>query len=94
MFTRFHFDGDDVHVENVQDVEAILENNKILRDQRQTRTDGLKHVASIPDIVSIRWLNEEYMRGNVNLRMFTLEWDELVTRKLNDPAWKYLRTDK
>jgi len=94
MLTKFHFDGDDVHVENIQDVESILEHNKILRDQRQTKTDGLKHVASIPNIVSIQWLNEEYMRGNVNLRMFTPEWDELVTRKLNDPAWKYLRTDK
>ena len=94
MFTKFHFDGQDVHVENIQDVEGILERNKLLREQRQTKTDGLKHVASIPNVVSIQWLNEEYMRGNVNLRMFSPEWDELVTRKLNDPAWKYLRTDK
>ena len=94
MLTRFHFDSGDLHVENIQDVEGILENNKILRDQRQTKTDGLKHVASIPNVVSIKWLNEEYMRGNVSLRMFTPEWDELVTKKLNDPAWRYLRVDR
>jgi hypothetical protein len=95
METKFHFDQDSLTVENVQDVEGILENNKFLRNHAsQPKTDGLKHIASIPNVVLVQWLNEEYMRGNIGLKMYSKEFDELVERKLNDPAWKYLRTDK
>jgi len=93
MLTRFQFDNGDLHVENVQDVEAILERNKTLREHTQ-KTDGLKHVASIPNVILVKWLNEEYMRGNIGLRMYSKEFDELVERKLKDPEWKYLRVDK
>jgi hypothetical protein len=44
-------------------------------------------------VILVRWLNEEYARGNVQLRMFTREFDELVATKLRDPDWKFLRTD-
>jgi hypothetical protein len=30
----------------------------------------------------------------VALRMFTREFDELVAKKLRDPDWKFLRTDR
>lgn len=80
-------------VEQIQDVEPILERNHILRSIPQ-KSDWGRHVASIPNIILTKWLNEEYARGNKNLRMFTPEFDELVERKLQDPDWKYLRTDR
>jgi hypothetical protein len=36
-------------------------------------------------VILLRWLNEEYVRGNTQLRMFTREFDELVAKKLRDP---------
>jgi hypothetical protein len=78
---------------SVQDVEPILERNHALRGEPQ-RSDWGRHVASIPNVILVKWLNEEYARGNLALRMFTAEFNELVARKLNDPEWAYLRVDK
>jgi hypothetical protein len=80
-----------------QDVAPILERNKLLRNMPQPprrRGDWGRHVATIPNVILVRWLNEEYARGNVSLRMFSKEFDALVARKLADPDWKFLRTDK
>jgi hypothetical protein len=82
----------DLAVRHVQDVEPILERNKELRSQRQ-RSDWGRHVAEIPNVILTRWLNEEWARGNVSLRLFGPEMDALVDRKLKDPEWAYLRTD-
>ena len=75
-----------------QDVEPALERNKALRSLPQA-SDFCRHVASIPNVIVVRWLNEEYARGNTALRMFTAEFNALVARKLRDPDWAYLRTD-
>lgn len=80
-------------LERVQDIEDIIENNKKLRTEDQD-SDWGRHVASIPNIIMERWLNEEYAKGNTSLRMFTKEFDELVALKLKDPDWAFLRTDK
>jgi hypothetical protein len=42
----------------------------------------------------LQWFNEEHARGNTDLRMYSEEWDRLVMKKLDDPDWAYLRTDK
>jgi hypothetical protein len=76
-----------------QDVEPILERNRALRSEAQ-RSDWGRHIATIPNVILLRWLNEEYVRGNTQLRMFTREFDELVAKKLRDPDWKFLRTDR
>jgi hypothetical protein len=76
-----------------QDVEPILQRNAQLRSERQ-RGDWGRQVATIPNVILLRWLNEEHARGNSGLRMFTSEFDALVARKLADPQWKYLRTDR
>jgi hypothetical protein len=74
-----------------QDVEPILARNARLRREPQ-RGDWGRHVASIPNVVLVKWLNEEHARGNTGLRLFTREFDELVARKLADPDWAYLKT--
>ena len=76
-----------------QDVEPILDRNHALRCEPQ-RSDWGRHVATIPNVILVRWLNEEYARGNTQVRIFTKEFDELVASKLEDPDWAYLRTDK
>ena len=75
-----------------QDVEPILDRNKALQGEPQA-CDWGRHVASVPNVILVQWLNEEYARGNTGLRMFTAEFNELVARKLRDPDWRFLRTD-
>jgi len=94
--TKIHLDsnGQDLAIEHIQDVEPILERNKALRTLEQTKTDGLREVAEIPAVTLIKWLDEEHAKGNTGLRMFSAEFDLLVKKKLQDPDWAYLRTDK
>ena len=75
-----------------QDVEPILERNKELRSMEQ-KSDWGRHIASIPNVIITKWLNEEWASGNTELRPFTKPFDELVAKKLRDPEWAYLRTD-
>jgi hypothetical protein len=76
-----------------QDVEPILERNRMLRNEPQ-KSDFARHIASVPNVLLVQWLNEEHARGNSDLRMFTPQFYALVARRLADPAWKHLRTDK
>lgn len=85
-------DGRDLIVNTYQDVEDIIEHNKALQTTPQ-KSDWGRHVASIPNNIINQWLNEEWARGNVNLRMAGPEFDAMVARKLRDPDWAYLRTD-
>jgi hypothetical protein len=92
---RIHLDsnGRDLAVEHIQDVEPILERNKVLRTMEQ-KSDWGREIAEIPNVILIRWLDEEHAKGNTSLRLFTAEMDEIIKKKLNDPDWAYLRTDK
>lgn len=80
-----------IAVYSMDDVEPYLEHNKQLRSMDQ-KSDWGRHVASIPNIIMVKWLNEEWQRGN-NVRYLSPEWDLIVARKLKDPEWSYLRTD-
>ena len=95
VLIRPHLDsnGRDLVIEHIQDVEPILECNKESRRDEQ-RGDWGRHVARIPNVVYVKWLDEELARGNTSLRLFTPEFDLIVQRKLNDPEWAYLRTDR
>jgi hypothetical protein len=76
-----------------QDVEPVLERNKAMRGETQ-RHDCARLIADIPAVIIVQWLNEEYARGNTDLRPFTREFNEtVVARKLRDPEWRLLRTD-
>ncbi len=91
--TKIHIDGGKVAVEQIQDVEPILEWNKEARRDEQ-KSDWGRHVARIPNVIYVQWLNEEHAKGNTSLRMFTAEFDLVVQKKLQDPEWAYLRVDK
>jgi hypothetical protein len=87
----FHPDGDKFHIEKVQDVEPILEWNKVARSERQNG-EFSRHKARIPNVIYERWFHE-LAQGNPRIAMFGPEMDEYVERKLKDPEWAYLRTD-
>jgi hypothetical protein len=92
---RPHFDpnGRDLAIEHVQDVEPILHwNHQARRDEQHS--DWGRHVARIPNVIYVKWLSEEHARGNTSIRMFSPEFDLVVQRKLDDPEWAYLRTDR
>lgn len=90
MLTRLSLDRSEklIVAETIQDVEPILEQNKMLRGEAQ-RSDWGRHVASIPNVVLVKWLNEE---GADVLRMGSEEFGAFIRRKLNDPDWAHLRT--
>ena len=89
---RLHLDadGDRLTVEHAQDVAPILERNARLRAERQ-RSDWGRHIASIPNVILVRWMNEE---GANVLAMSSEEFGAFIKRKLDDPDWRYLRVDK
>jgi len=95
MEVRIHLDnnGQDLTIEHRQDVNPIIEANKLARTQEQ-RSDWGREIAEIPNVIYVQWLNEEHARGNTSLRMFSPEFDAIVKKKLYDPEWSYLRTDK
>jgi hypothetical protein len=92
---RPHLDsnGKDLAIEQIQDVAPILEWNRQSRCEEQ-RGDWGRHVARIPNVIYVKWLYEEHARGNAGLRLFTPEFDAIVQKKLENPEWAYLRTDR
>jgi hypothetical protein len=83
----------DLTAHSYQDVEDIIERNKALQSEPQ-RSDWGRHVATIPNNILLAWLNEEWARGNTSLRLLSREFDALIAKKLRDPDWRFLRTDK
>ncbi len=81
-----------IAVVTVDDVEPYLDHNKMLRSMEQTRTDGMKHHASIPPLILVKWLNEQWSQGS-DIRYLSKEFDEIIDRKLKDPEWAYLLVD-
>lgn len=72
-----------------QDVEPIIEMNKKLQNEADYKRGGIKqgwqHVAHIPDIVVMKWLQE-------GIDVMKSEHWPAVRRKLMDPEYRYLRT--
>ena len=82
-------DGD-LTVHHHQDCEPILEHNKALRSLPQ-KSDWGRHIATIPNGVLLKWMLEE---GVPIYGMPAHEWDRFLKKKLSDPQWRDLRTDK
>jgi len=74
-----------------EELQAIRDDN--LRMQNGEKQVGNYRMTSqIPLIFIEKWLNEEWMRGNVGLKLCDEEFDKIIFRKLQDPDWKFLRT--
>lgn len=81
-----------LHFVNVQDVEPILDENR--EERSESQNGDMRRIARIPNTILLQWYYEEINRGNLTLQMYSKEFDEIIARKLNDPDWAYLRTDK
>lgn len=92
-FTRLHLDRGErtITAETVQDVEPILELNKARQNEAPTQSDWGRHIGTIPNVILVKWLYEE---GANVWRMSSDEFGRFIRRKLNDPDWRYLRTDR
>jgi hypothetical protein len=71
-----------------QDLTAIIDRCKAMATHNDgyTPSRDMRRVAFIPDIIAVKWLNEEgwwYLDPNAK---------EQLNRKLNDPDWQHLRT--
>lgn len=73
-----------------QDVEPILDRNKALQGESQ-KSDWGRHIATIPNIVLLKWFNEE---GADVWRLRGDEFGKFIKKKINDPDWRHLRTDR
>ena len=95
VLVRPHFDsnGKDFAIEHIQDVEPILRWNRQARQDEQ-HSDWGRHVARIPNVIYVKWLDEEHARGNTGVRLFTLafqgpDWDYSLV-----PSWLRWRDAK
>lgn len=95
MDVRFHLDsnGRDFAIEHVQDCTEIIDWNAQARADQQP-SDWGRHRARVPHVILVKWLDEERARGNAGIRLFSPEFNAIVERKLGDPEWFYLRTDR
>ena len=74
-----------------QDVEPILDRNKALQNEPQSRRSDFRHIGTIPNVILLKWMNED---GADVMRMNGDEFGKFIRRKLNDPDWRHLRVDK
>lgn len=89
--TTYHYEaeGDKLTLIRTQDVEPILEfNKKLQNDTSLTRTKDLRRVAKIPMIIIEQWLKE-----GLDLFSNDPEMVRKIKQRLNDPAYRFLRTD-
>jgi hypothetical protein len=91
IVTRVHRNRADrsITFERVQSVDGILDDNKRLQGEAQSRKSDFRHVGTVPCVLVEQWLNE----GAPVLRMSSHEFAKFIRRKLDDPAYAYLRTD-
>jgi hypothetical protein len=89
--TTIMLNDGNVEVHSYQDVEEIIEHNKRIAGKQN---GDFRHTATIPNNVLLQWLNEEYARGNVDIRWGSPEFDALIKKKLQDRDWLFLRVDK
>ena len=85
----FHGEGDDFIIEHKQDVEPVLEQNLLERNEFTNYTQkGVEwyHVAHIPAVVEIEW------REKLGINLTTREGQERAFKLLNDLDYRKLRT--
>lgn len=90
----FHWDEatKTARIETLQDVQPILDHNKILRNDDQYTKDGIKrelwHYANVPAVVQLKWI-QQYGIHNDPMKK---ENKKLLFKLLNDRDWCHLKT--
>ncbi len=85
-----HHDGETVAIETKQDLSAIFDITRRLRNEFQGYKDkGDQHFhmyAFIPPMIIDKWRNDH------GIDVFDPDHADRVKKLLNDPDWRYLRT--
>jgi hypothetical protein len=93
VLTTLKMEGRDLLVRSYQDAEDIIEHNKKLASEPQNGKWG-RHIASIPNNVLNQWLQDEWAKGNVSMKLFDEQFNALIKKKLADHDWLFLRVDR
>ncbi len=88
--TTMEVNGGTTVISKSQDVESLLDFNKTKSNElkKEIHSDAYNHVASIPAILQIKWLQEE------GLDIYNPAHAERLKRKLNSNEYRYLRTSE
>ena len=88
--TTMEIKGDKTTISKSQDVTGLLDFNKAKASElgKQIYSDAYNHVASIPAILQVKWLQEE------GLNIYNPDHAERLKRKLNSNEYRYLRTSE
>lgn len=88
--TTMEVNSDKTTVSKTQDVEGLLNLNKIRSNVmgKKINDDAYNHVASIPATLIVKWLQEE------GLDIYNPDHAHRLKLKLNDPEYMYLRTSE
>lgn len=88
----YDFATENTHIETTQDVEPILDANRLLAQDDDYTRAGIKeemwHYATIPVVVQLQWL-KEYGPERWPMRPGN---ENLLYRLVNAPEWNYLKT--
>lgn len=91
---HFHKDAmsGEVTIKHSQDVQTVIDANKIKRIENNSWKGDLHHVASIPIVVVEMWRNELAQQGAVNTDPLAKENKKFLIAKINSGDWSKLRT--
>lgn len=88
--TTMEIDGDTTIISKSQDITGHLDFNKAKANELGKRiySDAYNHVASIPVILQVKWLQEE------GLDIYNPDHAGRLKRKLNSSEYRHLRTSE
>lgn len=91
---HFHKDAmtGKVTVKQSQDVQSVIDSNRVKRIENRSWKGDLHHVASIPVIVVEMWRNELIQQGVSNPDPLAKENHKFLIAKINSGDWSKLRT--
>ncbi len=82
----YHDLGDQVVIERVQDVSAIIEANKRQSNEATGRMGEMVHIGRIPVVIMDRWIKEDGINYLLKDNM------PLLMKKLHHPDNKFMKT--
>ena len=91
--TSAHFDATErtFTFNRSQDCAPVIEMARDFANNGGTRSDFGRLIGIIPNVILEKWINED---GVNYLALPGDEFGRLIKRKLRDPQWAFLRTDK
>lgn len=96
LATGMKVEGDgSITVRTYQDVEPVVEHNKVRQTDGSNgygKSRELRHLATIPDNVVMKWLMDAHVAPGVYMRWKKRERMAFYRKHLNNPDWQYLRS--